>query len=279
MVKTYREVLQRASSFLEAAGKEGYAIHYLFLERKGWRKMDWLLQMNEAIPTADETQIAADVKALMENQPPQYLLGYADFYGRNFFVDQATLIPRPETEELVELCLKENSSEKYLQVVDIGTGTGAIAITLKAEADSWQLFASDISEGALSIAKKNSLTLETAIDFRKGSVLEPFVEETFDLIISNPPYISQAEWELMDESVRTYEPKSALFAAADGLAIYQMIAQQAPAKLKAGGKIYLEIGFQQGQAVKEVFEKAFPAAQIAVKKDLAGLDRFVVIHT
>ncbi|MHC5249829.1 peptide chain release factor N(5)-glutamine methyltransferase [Enterococcus sp. LJL90] len=279
MVKTYREVLQRASSFLEAAGKEGYAIHYLFLERKGWRKTDWLLQMNEAIPTDDETQIAADVKALMENQPPQYLLGYADFYGRNFFVNQDTLIPRPETEELVELCLKENSSKKNLQVVDIGTGTGAIAITLKAEADSWQLFASDISEGALSIAKKNSLILETAIDFRKGSVLEPFVEETFDLIISNPPYISQAEWELMDESVRTYEPKSALFAAADGLAIYQMIAQQAPTKLKAGGKIYLEIGFQQGQAVKEIFEKTFPAAQIAVKKDLAGLDRFVVIHT
>ncbi|WP_265458651.1 peptide chain release factor N(5)-glutamine methyltransferase [Enterococcus sp. HY326] len=279
MAKTYREVLQRASSFLEAAGKEGYAIQFLFLERKGWSKTDWLLQMNEAISAADETQIAADMRALMENQPPQYLLGYADFYGRTFFVNQDTLIPRPETEELVELCLKENSSEKNLQVVDIGTGTGAIAITLKAEADSWQLFASDISEGALSVAKKNSQALHTAIDFRKGSVLEPFAEETFDLIISNPPYISQAEWDLMDESVRTYEPKSALFAAADGLAIYQMIAQQAPEKLKAGGKIYLEIGFQQGQAVKEIFEKNFPAAQITVKKDLTGLDRFVVIHT
>lgn len=278
MGKTYREVLLRASSFLEEAGKEGYDIQFLFLERKGWSKTDWLLNMSQEISEEDQEQIKQDMASLMENHPPQYLLGYADFYGRDFKVTTDTLIPRPETEELVALCLEQNP-DKDLQVVDIGTGTGAIAITLKLAQPSWQVAASDISHGALMVAQENATALEAEIDFREGSVLSAFSEQIFDIILSNPPYISADEWELMDESVRTFEPKTALFAEEEGLAIYRLIAEEAKKQLKPAGKIYLEIGFRQAQAVKEIFAEAFPEKHIEVHQDLAGNDRMVVVHS
>lgn len=276
--KTYREVLARASSFLEKQGKEGHAIQFLVQERKDWSTTDWLLHMNEEISAADEAQIQVDVARLMENYPPQYLIGAADFYNKRVEVTEDTLIPRPETEELVDLCLKENPAES-LRVVDVGVGTGAIAVVLKAERPSWQVSGSDISLEALAVAKRNAAKYGLIIDFRQGSVLEPFSAEKFDLIISNPPYISGDEWALMDESVRSFEPKTALFAENNGLAIYQQIAKEAQGKLTAEGKIYLEIGFQQGEAVKEIFTAAFPNKRIRVKQDLSGKDRMVVIDS
>ncbi len=105
MAKTYREVLQRASSFLEAQGQGGHDILYVFLQRKQWSTTQWLLRMDQTIPPTDEAQVAADLTALLQHQPPQYLIGSEEFYGRRFKVTPATLIPRPETEELVELCL------------------------------------------------------------------------------------------------------------------------------------------------------------------------------
>lgn len=276
--KTYREVLSRASSFLEAQHKEGYSIQFLFLERKHWSKTDWLLNMNQEISEADETLIQIDMELLLQNYPAQYILGTASFYGRSFKVTEDTLIPRPETEELVQLCLKENANHE-LNVVDIGVGTGAIAITLKAERPAWQVCGSDISGEALKIAEENADALQQDILFKEGSVLTAFPEQLFDIIISNPPYISKEEWNLMDESVRTYEPKSALFAANDGLAIYQQIAKEARKHLAPEGKIYLEIGFRQGEAVRQIFSEAYPEKEVCVLKDLAGNDRMVVVHS
>lgn len=274
--KTYREVLTRASSFLEEQGKEGYGIQFLFLERKNWTKTDWLLKMNEEISQEDEKQIQEDLAALLQNQPPQYLLGYADFYGHRLQVTPATLIPRPETEELVELCLKKTSEEK-LKVVDVGTGTGAIAISLKLARPAWQVIATDISEAALTVAKYNAQQLQADIDFRLGDTLAPLQGEKIDILISNPPYISEAEWEIMDESVRMYEPKTALFAKNDGLAVYQKLALESRDLLKTDGKIFLEIGFQQGAAVKEIFSKAFPEKSVHIFQDMAKLDRMIVV--
>ncbi|WP_207871757.1 protein-(glutamine-N5) methyltransferase, release factor-specific [Enterococcus sp. DIV2402] len=275
MAKTYQEVLSWASSFLEEQGKEGYAIQYVFLARKHWTKTDWLLNMRKEISFAEEQQLQSDLAALLANHPPQYLIGYEEFYGRRFQVTTDTLIPRPETEELVALCLEKNSSEP-LTVVDVGTGTGAIAITLKAERPNWQVMAVDISVSALEIAQKNSRALTTEVDFYLGDTLEP-ISQPIDVLISNPPYISQAEWSLMDESVRLFEPKTALFASNNGLAMYEKLAQQAKMKLQPHGKIFLEIGFQQGEAVKKLFQEAFPDKVIEIKKDLAGQDRMVFV--
>ncbi|OJG98823.1 protein-(glutamine-N5) methyltransferase, release factor-specific [Enterococcus termitis] len=217
------------------------------------------------------------MQQLAEHYPAQYILGYSDFYEQRFQVNEHTLIPRPETEELVDLCLAENS-DSILNVADIGTGTGAIAISLKAQRPNWQVAAVDISPEALVVAKKNAEQLKTEIQFYQGDLLEPLIEKKIDILISNPPYISNKEWALMDTSVRTFEPKSALFAENDGLAIYQRLAKEAPALLTPEGKIYLEIGFQQGEAVKELFQQAFPKKVVRVIQDLSGNDRMVTVR-
>lgn len=278
MGSRYFEVLERASSFLEKQGKEGYSILFVFLERKGWSKTDWLLHLKEEILPEDKQQIEADLKRLAENYPPQYLLGYSDFYGQQFLVNEHTLIPRPETEELVERCLKDNPNEQ-LTVVDVGTGTGVIGISLKLARPNWQVTAIDISKAALKIAQENAKRLEADVLFKHGDGLKPMKDTKIDILISNPPYISDAEWDLMDESVRTFEPKTALFAENDGLAIYLQLAEAAKQILKPNGKIYLEIGFQQGQAVKQIFQQTFPQKQVQVSQDLSGNDRMVIVSS
>lgn len=276
MGKTYVEVLSGASSFLEAAGKEGYAIEYLFLARKQWNKTDWLLHMREKISTAEEQLIEEDLASLMKNIPPQYLLGYEYFFEHRFKVTQDTLIPRPETEELVALCLSDNDASAK-KVVDIGTGTGAIAISLKLTRPAWAVTAVDISEAALKVASENAENLQAPITFLQSDVLSAITEKQ-DIIISNPPYISRAEWDLMDESVRTYEPKQALFAENDGLAIYQKIAAESQGLLQPDGMIFLEIGFQQGLVVQEIFQRTYPDKMVTIHQDLSGNDRMIMVR-
>lgn len=276
MAKTYVEVLSGASSFLEDHGKEGYAIEYLFLARKNWDKTQWLLHMRETILPADERIIQKDLESLMANIPPQYLLGYEYFFEHRFKVTKDTLIPRPETEELVALCLSMNEG-KTKKVVDIGTGTGAIAISLKLARSDWYVIALDISKEALCVAEENAENLQASIKFTQSDVLSA-ISEKQDIIISNPPYISQSEWDLMDESVRTYEPKLALFAENDGLAIYQKIASESRELLQPTGMIFLEIGFQQGRAVQQIFQETFPEKGVRIHQDMSGHDRMVVVR-
>lgn len=276
MAKSYLEVLSGASSFLEKAGKEGHAIEFLFLQRKGWDKTKWLLTMRKPISQEDEALIAADLAQLMADYPPQYLLGYSEFYGHTFKVTEDTLIPRPETEELVELCLRQNPADR-LRVIDVGTGTGAIAISLKLARPLWDVAAVDISAAALTVAKENAQALGAEITFYEGDGLAP-IEGPIDILISNPPYISEEEWGLMDESVRKYEPKTALFAENDGLAIYQQLANEAQQLLREDGKIFLEIGFQQGTAVQKIFQAAFPQKIVEIKEDMFGKERMIFVH-
>lgn len=276
MGNTYREVLAWASSFLEAQGIEGHSILFVFLGRKNWTKTDWFRHWGEEISAKERAQIQADVKKLAQHYPPQYLLGFEEFYGRRFDVTEDTLIPRPETEELVALCLQQVTKES-VSVVDVGTGTGAIALTLKAERPHWQVAAVDLSEAALAVAKKNAQALNVEVAFYLGSVLAP-IPAAVDVIISNPPYISEAEWSVMDASVRTYEPQMALFAANEGLAIYQQLAQEAQIKLKATGQIFLEIGFQQGPHVQAIFQQAFPTKTVTIHQDLSGQDRMIWVR-
>jgi release factor glutamine methyltransferase len=278
MGKNYREVLSRASSFLEAEGLEGYAIQYLFLARKNWQKLDWLLHMDQPISQADEAQIEADLQQLLAHRPPQYLLGYEEFYGHRFKVTEDTLIPRPETEELVALCLDQTDATANLRVVDIGTGTGAIAVSLKLARPHWQIAAVDLSEAALAVAQENASELGAAVAFYQGDTLTPVRDQSWDMIVSNPPYISEQEWELMDPSVRQFEPRMALFAAENGLIMYRKIADQAKECLTPNGKIFLEIGFQQGESVRRIFSEAFPDKKVAVIQDLSGKDRIVAVQ-
>lgn len=276
---SYREVLARASSFLEQNQLEGHMIEYVFLQRKHWNKTDYLLHMHEPITAEDQKQIDEDMAKLLAHYPPQYLIGSEVFLDYRFKVTPDTLIPRPETEELVERCLKltQKQANQALKVVDVGTGTGAIAISLKDKRPTWQVCAVDLSSAALEVAQENAQQIGVALEFILSDCLDEVVGP-IDVLISNPPYISQDEYELMDVSVREFEPKMALFAENNGLAIYQKLAQQAQSKLAKDGKIFLEIGFMQGPAVKEIFQAAFPKKQVSIHKDLFGNDRMIVVE-
>lgn len=276
---SYREVLARASSFLEQNQLEGHMIEYVFLQRKHWNKTDYLLHMHETITAEDQKQIDEDMAKLLAHYPPQYLIGSEAFLDYRFKVTPDTLIPRPETEELVEKCLKltQKQANQALKVVDVGTGTGAIAISLKDKRPTWQVCAVDLSSAALEVAQENAQQIGVALEFVLSDCLEE-VAGPIDVLISNPPYISQDEYELMDVSVREFEPKMALFAENNGLAIYEKLAQQAQSKLAKDGKIFLEIGFMQGPAVKEIFQAAFPKKQVSIHQDLFGNDRMIVVE-
>ena len=276
---SYREVLARASSFLEQNQLEGHMIEYVFLQRKHWNKTDYLLHMHEPITPEDQKQIDEDLAKLLYHYPPQYLIGSEAFLDYRFKVTPDTLIPRPETEELVEKCLKltQKQANQALKVVDVGTGTGAIAISLKDKRPTWQVSAVDLSSAALEVAQENAQQIGVALEFVLSDCLDE-VAGPIDVLISNPPYISQDEYELMDFSVREFEPKMALFAENNGLAIYQKLAKQAQSKLAKDGKIFLEIGFMQGPAVKELFRAAFPKKQVSIHQDLFGNDRMIVVE-
>lgn len=276
---SYREVLARASSFLEQNQLEGHMIEYVFLQRKHWNKTDYLLHMHEPITAEDQKQIDEDMAKLLAHYPPQYLIGNEVFLDYRLKVTPDTLIPRPETEELVEKCLKltQKQANQALKVVDVGTGTGAIAISLKDKRPTWQVSAVDLSSAALEVAKENAQQIGVALEFILSDCLDEVVGP-IDVLISNPPYISKDEYELMDVSVREFEPKMALFAENNGLAIYEKLAKQAQSKLAKDGKIFLEIGFMQGPAVKEIFQATFPKKQVSIHKDLFGNDRMIVVE-
>lgn len=275
--KRYVEVLKRASSFLDTKGLEPYLAEYLLLERQGWTKTDLVLNMRQPMPQAIETQFEADLADVISGLPPQYVIGSCDFYGHRFQVTPATLIPRPETEELVQSCLAENDHKERLTVLDIGTGTGAIAVTLQKEAPEWDVTAVDISQEALAVAEANNQRLETDVTFVLSDLTREVQDQCFDIIISNPPYIGEEEWSEMGASVLAHEPKLALFADNHGLAIYERLAKELPKISHEKTKIYLEIGYLQGKAVKSIFEQQMPTREVIVKKDVFGQDRMVLI--
>lgn len=269
---TLVEALNRASLFLKendhAAGDaQNYWMYY-----KDWTLTDLVTYLHQPITFEDWTAFETILERIVNDEPIQYILGYADFYDRRFKVNKDTLIPREETAGIIDLA-KDLSPRRIL---DIGTGSGIIGITMALENPEAMVMMSDISEGALEIAGENAIQHGTAVSLVKSDVFDniPAIEK-FDLILSNPPYISQDELDVMDESVKKFEPKSALFAERNGLAIYEKIAQQAPDYLTDEGTLIVEIGYRQGGAVKEIFSNTFPEKVVEVLKDFNGLDRYV----
>ncbi|MDR1522271.1 MAG: peptide chain release factor N(5)-glutamine methyltransferase [Streptococcaceae bacterium] len=276
--KTYFQAIHESSLRLQKAGCDPINSQFVFMQRKGWSKLKWLLNMHNLISKADYKQILHDEERLLKHLPPQYLLGMTEFLGRNFKVTKDTLIPRPETEELVQLALQKKAHHLNLKVVDIGVGSGVIALTLSLKCPNWQVLGVDISAKALDVAKENANLLSAKVHLVQGDVLRPFIGEKFDLIISNPPYIAYDEWFFLDQCVRYYEPKKALFADENGLAIYKKIAQQAPKLLKKSGILLLEIGYLQAKVVSKMMEEAFAyKREVKVLDDISGKPRMVYV--
>ena len=223
----------------------------------------------------EEVFVKGIFQQLAAHKPAQYIIGQADFYGMQLKVDERVLIPRPETEELVELILAENLEEN-LKVLDIGTGSGAIGPCISKNRPAWSVTAADISQDALDLASENAKNQKLNIFFKKSDCFAE-ISEKYDIIVSNPPYISREDESEVGLNVLHSEPHLALFADEDGLAIYRRIAEDAKDCLKDGGKIYLEIGYKQGQSVPELFRKHLPEQRVRTLKDQFGQDRMVVV--
>lgn len=208
----------------------------------------------------------------LEGEPVAYILGEWEFWSLPLKVTRDTLIPRPETELLVELILQKFSKHDFLKLADLGTGSGAIALALARERPQWQITATDQNPNTLAVAQYNAQKLNIGnIAFCQGDWCEALPEKNYDVIVSNPPYIRNGDDCLTKDGIR-FEPQSALASGRDGLQDLQKIIRQAPACLKPSGWIFLEHGYDQAASVCELLKSA-GFAEIITFKDLAGLDR------
>ena len=277
IVSTYFEVLQQASIFLQENNQEKFAAEWLMRERLNWSKTELVRNYRENMKEIQIRQFEKDINQLSQGLPMQQIIGHDWFYNRKFKINSHTLIPRPETEEWLDRVLSI-LPKRPLRVLDIGTGSGVLAITDKLERPQDQVVATDISIEALRIAEENSQCLNAEVEFQQGDLFEPITGRKFDVILCNPPYISYEEINLMDKSVLEHEPQTALFAENQGLAIYERIAISVNEYINDKSCIFLEIGYNQGSQVREIFQKALPKAEIQIWKDFNNLDRVVVIY-
>lgn len=214
-----------------------------------------------------------------EGEPLQYITGVQDFYGREFRVTPDVLIPRPETELLVEAALEVIANVQGPSICDVGTGSGCIAVTLLCERTDARAVAVDVSEAALNVAAQNAHAFDVGdrIELKLSDCFNGLDRITFDLIVSNPPYISSASLPHLQREVRDHEPLVALSPGADGLSVIRRLLQDSPGFLNAGGHLIMEIGFDQGDAVQEVINSKFWRL-VEIRPDLQSIPRIVVIQ-
>lgn len=271
----YVETISQLEKQLQEIGEDPENLTYVFRELKGWSLLDFILHQNKEVAESDQKILESIMAQLEDHRSPQYITGKAYFRDLELAVDERVLIPRPETEELVDLVLKENSKAD-LRVLDIGTGSGAIAISLKSARPDWQVTASDISQGALQLAEENSKLNQVSLDFVESDVFGQ-ITGTFDVIISNPPYIAYGDKDEVGMNVLASEPHLALFADEDGFAIYRQIIEGAGEHLSENGKLYFEIGYKQGDGLRALLSKHFPQKRVRILEDIFGKDRKVVM--
>ena len=242
----------------------------------GQQTVDYYLGKDIILSVKEEQELESILARLHNFEPIQYILGEARFLGRTFRVTPGVLIPRPETEELVEMMLKELSPVS--RVLDVGTGSGCIAISLAKELPESQVAAWDVSGEALSIAAANSKALQASVRFELRDVLtyEPCVADCYDVIVSNPPYVTEAEKQEMEHNVLDWEPSLALFVPdTDPLRFYRRIAVLGLEMLTSGGKLYFEINRAFGKdTVAMLCETGYRAVRL--QKDISHNDRFVI---
>lgn len=278
MHKTVIEALNGASSFLTSKGRDENAARLLlqYILRTNYSGL--MMRAHDVLSKEQLELFQSYVEEHAKGRPVQYITGREEFYGREFLVDESVLIPRPETEELIVCAIdhcRQLFGNRQMKLVDIGTGSGAIAVTMKKEMPQAQVTATDISPAALQTAEKNAERLHADIDFRLGDLTEPIRMEKWDVVLSNPPYIAFDEKAEMSEVVLDHEPHSALFAEEEGLVLYRKLAESLPNLMNKPGFIAVEIGYKQGPAVKKMFQQAFPQALVEVVKDINGKNRIV----
>jgi release factor glutamine methyltransferase len=283
MTVTVFEALKWASSFLnehkrdENAG-EIYLRHLLDCSRS-----QLLAEQRAEVPRGIWEEFQEGVRKHADGVPIQHIIGFEEFYSRSFKVNEHVLIPRPETEELIYYGLEKMkllfAKGLSLKAADIGTGSGAIAVTLKLESSDWPLevLAVDISEEALSVANENSQRLGAEIECYQGDLLQPLIEKDLklDLMLSNPPYIPLTDRLSLSDVVVDHEPQLALFGGEDGYDLYKRFMLQLPLVMNDMFLIGFEVGAGQGEKVADMLRETFPNAKTEVVMDINGKDRMV----
>jgi release factor glutamine methyltransferase len=239
-----------------------------------------LAHLDDPVTPEQEARFRAGLARLTAGEPLPYLTGRTEFYGLEFAVTPATLIPRPETEHLVDAALARIDEPGVdATVADVGTGSGCIAIALAVHRPALRVYALDISPAALEVASRNAQRHGVAdrIDFRSGYLLAPLAGIQVDLIVANLPYVSDREWPALPVGVRDYEPAGALRGGPEGLDLIRELLDTAPSALHPGGAILLEIGAAQGPGALALARASLPAARITLHPDYAGRDRVLIV--
>jgi release factor glutamine methyltransferase len=276
--KTLLEVLQSTTVYFEKHKIESPRLNaeHLLAHALGKTRMDLYLEFERTLSEIELAPLRELVKRRGQGEPLQHLLGTVEFCGHTFLIDKRALVPRPETEQLVELLVSEISDqESEVRIVDVGTGSGVIALSLAMKFPEAEVFAVDISDEALSLARENAkqLGLSERVRIQKGDLLENLTER-FDVIVANLPYVSMNDRHLLAREV-LHDPDAALFAGPTGDELVRPLIEQTPGHLNEGGLLALEIGINQGEGLAELLRQK-NYHDIQSKKDYSGITRFLL---
>jgi release factor glutamine methyltransferase len=280
---TAREMLRRGAELLCEVGVESARVdaELLLCHVLGWSREKLWLHQRESLKATQRELFGQALQRRAQREPVAYITGVREFWSLDFLVSPAVLVPRPETELLVEIALRLVKSvgvgDSKLRVLDLGTGSGAIAISLARESENVEVWATDLAPEALKVAEANAVRhgMTERIRFREGDLFEPLkeFENSFDMIISNPPYVKRREMKDLPPDVRDWEPMSALDGGPDGLAFYRRIVEQGHIFLRDGGSMLLEIAADMANEVSELFEKVGRYSPVDIYQDYAGKNR------
>ncbi len=276
------EALREGARALRAASDEAaFESELLLRHALGLDRAHLYQLLREPLAPADEAAYRKLLERRLSHEPTPYIVGRKEFFGLDFEVTRAAIIPRPETETLVELAIafvRQRQGTRRPSIVDVGTGSGAIAVSLAVNVPKASITAIDISEDALDLAARNARAhgVEQRISFARGDLLSPLVAAV-DIIAANLPYVRTADWERLPPEIRDHEPRCGLDGGPDGLRVIARLLKDAPRLLRPGGTLFAEIGDEQGAEARRIASRAFPDAVIDVKPDLAGRDRVLVV--
>ena len=280
-MKTMRELLKWAENYAIENGKEDSAVKLLLMHVTNKESYEILADMGGELPVEQQQKFQEYVrKYVEENIPVQHIMGYETFFGYKFIVNDDVLIPRFETEELVANVLSvydDVFDGAKIKVVDVGTGSGAIGVTLAIEEHNMDVTVTELSPEALSVAKQNAKNLNADVTFYQGDMLQPLIERQlkFDILVSNPPYIPLTED--VDPFVKDNEPHLALFGGEDGLKFYRQILKDAHQILNDKNIIAFEHAYNHREGMAELIKMYFPNSKFETLKDLNGKDRMTII--
>ncbi len=281
-----RDALRQAREKLRASGVEdaGFEAEYLLRSALGCTRESLLIGLDSDISSSDQLRFDSVIDRRAAGEPSAYITDHKEFYGLDFKVDSRALIPRPETELLVELALefaaRHTSRGEGLNIADVGVGCGAITIVLAINLPRARLVATDISPAALKLASENISRhrVEDRVTLLEGDLLQP-VSGPIDILVSNPPYIKLGDFSSLAREIRDHEPPAALDGGEHGLAVIERLIHQAKDKLRPGGAMFVEIGWDLGERALARSLELWPESKVSITPDLAGLDRVLTLRS